>query len=106
MGIVAIALLLDNMLLTTVVPIIPEFLYNIRHQNNGHRNKSLEVTTASSTALSMMQNASYVKPTFPYDDMGDMMLRRQRRSEREESELDEIDDALKPGVNQTEEQQN
>lgn len=32
--IVAIALLLDNMLLTTVVPIIPEFLYTIRHQND------------------------------------------------------------------------
>uniref|UniRef100_A0AAG5CZU4 Major facilitator superfamily (MFS) profile domain-containing protein n=1 Tax=Anopheles atroparvus TaxID=41427 RepID=A0AAG5CZU4_ANOAO len=29
--IVAIALLLDNMLLTVVVPIIPEFLYDIRH---------------------------------------------------------------------------
>ncbi|KAJ0169786.1 hypothetical protein K1T71_014392 [Dendrolimus kikuchii] len=29
--IVAIALLLDNMLLTTVVPILPEFLYDIRH---------------------------------------------------------------------------
>lgn len=29
--IVAIALLLDNMLLTTVVPIIPEFLYDINH---------------------------------------------------------------------------
>jgi len=32
--IVAIALLLDNMLLTTVVPIIPEFLYEIRHRND------------------------------------------------------------------------
>ncbi|CAH1373690.1 unnamed protein product [Tenebrio molitor] len=31
--IVAIALLLDNMLLTTVVPIIPEFLYDINHPN-------------------------------------------------------------------------
>ncbi|XP_033343994.1 synaptic vesicular amine transporter isoform X1 [Bombus vosnesenskii] len=31
--IVAIALLLDNMLLTTVVPIIPEFLYDIKHPN-------------------------------------------------------------------------
>ncbi|KAG5682361.1 hypothetical protein PVAND_011717 [Polypedilum vanderplanki] len=31
--IVAIALLLDNMLLTVVVPIIPEFLYDIRHQD-------------------------------------------------------------------------
>ncbi|XP_043519423.1 synaptic vesicular amine transporter isoform X1 [Frieseomelitta varia] len=32
--IVAIALLLDNMLLTTVVPIIPEFLYDIKHPNS------------------------------------------------------------------------
>ncbi|CAL4124641.1 unnamed protein product, partial [Meganyctiphanes norvegica] len=31
--IVAIALLLDNMLLTTVVPIIPEYLYHLRHPN-------------------------------------------------------------------------
>ncbi|XP_014225298.1 synaptic vesicular amine transporter [Trichogramma pretiosum] len=31
--IVAIALLLDNMLLTTVVPIIPEFLYDMKHPN-------------------------------------------------------------------------
>ncbi|KZC11104.1 PREDICTED: synaptic vesicular amine transporter [Dufourea novaeangliae] len=31
--IVAIALLLDNMLLTAVVPIIPEFLYDIKHPN-------------------------------------------------------------------------
>ncbi|XP_042856138.1 synaptic vesicular amine transporter-like [Penaeus japonicus] len=31
--IVAIALLLDNMLLTTVVPIIPKYLYLIRHPN-------------------------------------------------------------------------
>ncbi|KAH1019211.1 hypothetical protein HUJ04_009062 [Dendroctonus ponderosae] len=31
--IVAIALLLDNMLLTIVVPIIPEFLYDINHPN-------------------------------------------------------------------------
>ncbi|XP_063612374.1 synaptic vesicular amine transporter-like isoform X2 [Penaeus indicus] len=32
--IVAIALLLDNMLLTTVVPIIPKYLYQIRHPNS------------------------------------------------------------------------
>ncbi|KAK8721361.1 hypothetical protein OTU49_012826, partial [Cherax quadricarinatus] len=31
--IVAIALLLDNMLLTTVVPIIPKYLYILRHPN-------------------------------------------------------------------------
>ncbi|XP_042912580.1 synaptic vesicular amine transporter isoform X1 [Parasteatoda tepidariorum] len=33
--IVAIALLLDNMLLTSVVPIIPSFLYHLRHQPTG-----------------------------------------------------------------------
>ncbi|KAK2712403.1 hypothetical protein QYM36_011176 [Artemia franciscana] len=32
--IVAIALLLDNMLLTTVVPIIPNYLFNIRHRKD------------------------------------------------------------------------
>lgn len=42
--IVAIALLLDNMLLTTVVPIIPEFLYEIRHRH--------DVTTTSTPAPS------------------------------------------------------
>ncbi|XP_035219066.1 synaptic vesicular amine transporter-like isoform X3 [Stegodyphus dumicola] len=33
--IVAIAILLDNMLLTSVVPIIPSFLYHLRHQPMG-----------------------------------------------------------------------
>ncbi|KAL1122547.1 hypothetical protein AAG570_002877 [Ranatra chinensis] len=40
--IVAIALLLDNMLLTTVVPIIPEFLYDIRHPNESNLAASLD----------------------------------------------------------------
>ncbi|XP_075223241.1 vesicular monoamine transporter isoform X1 [Lycorma delicatula] len=40
--IVAIALLLDNMLLTTVVPIIPEFLYDIQHPNETKIGDSLE----------------------------------------------------------------
>lgn len=44
--IVAIALLLDNMLLTTVVPIIPEFLYNIKHPNN-----TLESTFSTTTMI-------------------------------------------------------
>merc|ERR1712223_1484808 len=45
--IVAIALLLDNMLLTTVVPIIPEFLYTIRHQYDhlSTARPNFEVTT-------------------------------------------------------------
>ncbi|CAH0687560.1 unnamed protein product [Chilo suppressalis] len=43
--IVAIALLLDNMLLTTVVPIIPEFLYDIRHPDAPLSMSLDEVTT-------------------------------------------------------------
>ncbi|KAL6263665.1 hypothetical protein P5V15_003756 [Pogonomyrmex californicus] len=54
--IVAIALLLDNMLLTTVVPIIPEFLYDIKHPNatlsdhlEGSASRQTTVVTTSST---------------------------------------------------------
>ncbi|KAG7200685.1 hypothetical protein KM043_001238 [Ampulex compressa] len=52
--IVAIALLLDNMLLTTVVPIIPEFLYDIKHPNatlNQHLDESAHRTTPMATTL-------------------------------------------------------
>ncbi|XP_067205188.1 synaptic vesicular amine transporter isoform X2 [Linepithema humile] len=53
--IVAIALLLDNMLLTTVVPIIPEFLYDIKHPNatlSEHLEGSAShQTTAATTVL-------------------------------------------------------
>ncbi|XP_067003907.2 synaptic vesicular amine transporter isoform X2 [Anabrus simplex] len=47
--IVAIALLLDNMLLTTVVPIIPEFLYDIRHPNETKLSDALQATTTTTT---------------------------------------------------------
>ncbi|KAL0116163.1 hypothetical protein PUN28_011192 [Cardiocondyla obscurior] len=55
--IVAIALLLDNMLLTTVVPIIPEFLYDIKHPNatlsehleGSASHQTMVVSTTSST---------------------------------------------------------
>lgn len=50
--IVAIALLLDNMLLTTVVPIIPEFLYDIDHPNATLSMKlgsSITTTTTTTT---------------------------------------------------------
>ncbi|XP_058791139.1 synaptic vesicular amine transporter [Phymastichus coffea] len=58
--IVAIALLLDNMLLTTVVPIIPEFLYDMRHPNatlsehlegSKHQPLTTQTLTATTTAL-------------------------------------------------------
>jgi len=50
--IVAIALLLDNMLLTTVVPIIPEFLYHVRH-----RYDHLTTTTTTKPTTTPMTTA-------------------------------------------------
>lgn len=47
--IVAIALLLDNMLLTTVVPIIPEFLYDINHPEAPLDGRPLVTTTTTIT---------------------------------------------------------
>ncbi|XP_017783428.1 PREDICTED: synaptic vesicular amine transporter [Nicrophorus vespilloides] len=51
--IVAIALLLDNMLLTTVVPIIPEFLYDINHPDApiDYRAHIAPPTTTTTTTL-------------------------------------------------------
>lgn len=68
--IVAVALLLDNMLLTTVVPIIPEFLYAIRHQND-------RFTTAPPTTVRVTQpytpfgynDTLYPNPAAPIDAM-------------------------------------
>ncbi|XP_050297232.1 synaptic vesicular amine transporter isoform X2 [Anthonomus grandis grandis] len=47
--IVAIALLLDNMLLTIVVPIIPEFLYDINHPEAPLKGRPLITTTTTTT---------------------------------------------------------
>ncbi|XP_003741757.3 synaptic vesicular amine transporter [Galendromus occidentalis] len=47
--IVAVALLLDNMLLTSVVPIIPNFLYEIHKRELSEQNKTLEIITPSPT---------------------------------------------------------
>ncbi|XP_011497949.1 PREDICTED: synaptic vesicular amine transporter [Ceratosolen solmsi marchali] len=71
--IVAIALLLDNMLLTTVVPIIPEFLYDMKHPNSTlsehlegaeHHTSKMTTTTITPTApgCSCASNASNNSP--------------------------------------------
>ena len=44
--IVTMALLLDNMLLTVIFPIIPQFLYSIEHKN-------VELDSTSSTSVSL-----------------------------------------------------
>ena len=57
--IVAIALLLDNMLLTTVVPIIPEFLYDIKHPNST-LSQHLEGNGPGRTTLGIVQPTSKI----------------------------------------------
>jgi len=52
--IVAIALLLDNMLLTIIVPIIPGFLYDIRHSHD----KSMVHTSTSTSIDYQVYNSS------------------------------------------------
>ena len=67
--IVAIALLLDNMLLTTVVPIIPEFLYHVRHRNDILSTTVQPRTT--STTVNMMDWSDYDNMT--NSDMEEIM---------------------------------
>lgn len=49
--IVAIALFLDNMLLTTVVPIVPKFIYELEHPNQSAY-EDFNTTTASPVVIS------------------------------------------------------
>nr|XP_012146953.1 PREDICTED: synaptic vesicular amine transporter isoform X3 [Megachile rotundata] len=63
--IVAIALLLDNMLLTTVVPIIPEFLYDIKHPNatlsqhlEGDGRTTVGIAQTTGTTITTVSSAS------------------------------------------------
>ncbi|KAL6423225.1 hypothetical protein ACFW04_010114 [Cataglyphis niger] len=62
--IVAIALLLDNMLLTTVVPIIPEFLYDIKHPN-ATLSEHLEGGASLQTTISTVPPTTTTKTTTP-----------------------------------------
>jgi len=70
--IVAVALLLDNMLLTTVVPIIPEFLYAIRHQHDRFTTPRITSTTTTTPQTPFGFNESYYgDPAAPFDFIGD-----------------------------------
>ncbi|XP_063848069.1 synaptic vesicular amine transporter-like isoform X2 [Scylla paramamosain] len=71
--IVAIALLLDNMLLTTVVPIIPKYLYMMRHPNSTDPDPPdtppppITTTPPNNPAMEFLQNTTSIanKPASP-----------------------------------------
>jgi DHA1 family solute carrier family 18 vesicular amine transporter 1/2 len=68
--IVAVALLLDNMLLTIVVPIIPEFLYSIRHQHDHFTTPRHRITTTTTTTPQTpfgFNETNYGDPAAPFD---------------------------------------
>merc|ERR1711981_1373392 len=102
--IVAVALLLDNMLLTTVVPIIPEYLYTIRHQYDKTTTTTTRITTTTTTISTIppanATDAYDYDPAAPFDswvglsnqddttidynDDGDPMSREERERYLEE----------------------
>jgi len=91
--IVAVALLLDNMLLTTVVPIIPEFLYAIRHQHD--RFTTPRVTSSTTTTLQTpfaFNETYYGDPAAPFDFMGDGSDENNNNAEPSYSSNDEYQD--------------
>nr|XP_048715495.1 synaptic vesicular amine transporter isoform X2 [Caretta caretta] len=57
--IVFIALLLDNMLLTVVVPIIPSYLYSIKHQKNETEIQTMRPEITTTTVASFQSIFSY-----------------------------------------------
>ncbi|OXB63439.1 hypothetical protein ASZ78_005188 [Callipepla squamata] len=57
--IVFIALLLDNMLLTVVVPIIPSYLYSIKHEKNATEVQTAKPNVVSATADNFQSIFSY-----------------------------------------------
>merc|ERR1712051_1093314 len=66
----AVALLLDNMLLTIVVPIIPEFLYSIRHQHDHFTTPRHRITTTTTTPPQTpfgFNETNYGDPAAPFD---------------------------------------
>ncbi|KAG8517423.1 Synaptic vesicular amine transporter [Galemys pyrenaicus] len=57
--IVFLALLLDNMLLTVVVPIIPSYLYSMRHEKNTTETQTAKPVLTASTSGSFQHIFSY-----------------------------------------------
>jgi len=92
--IVAIALLLDNMLLTTVVPIIPEFLYQIRHRYD--TTLSNIMTTPMTTVDTMWQELN----SSSYLDMDNTTttIRTTTLSQEQKKHKELVEENLEVGV--------
>jgi len=96
--IVAIALLLDNMLLTTVVPIIPEFLYHVRHRYDNLTTTTIphqpEMYTRTTTSLPWSGEGD--NTTVP--DMTTTTIRTTTLSSEEKKAKELVEENLEVGV--------
>ncbi|OQR79623.1 synaptic vesicular amine transporter-like, partial [Tropilaelaps mercedesae] len=91
--IVAVALLLDNMLLTSVVPIIPDFLYEIHKRERLEGNKTLFETT---TFLPTTTVASMFSDNVTTENPGSELLNKFTRSTTSDTILIGSDRTLVP----------
>jgi len=110
--IVAIALLLDNMLLTTVVPIIPEFLYHVRHRydhlTTTQRPKVYRYRTTPTTTemvevvihanVSIGQNSEMENITMDLEELELTTLRSTTLSELDKKHKELVEENLEVGV--------
>ncbi|XP_066259227.1 synaptic vesicular amine transporter [Euwallacea similis] len=98
--IVAIALLLDNMLLTIVVPIIPEFLYDIDHPDAPLDGRPVITTTTTKQPpcdkyiniirqLSPDFNESFYTTTSNYDNLTQLEETQSKKTKKHEDLVDE-----------------
>ncbi|XP_063231796.1 synaptic vesicular amine transporter [Bacillus rossius redtenbacheri] len=95
--IVAIALLLDNMLLTTVVPIIPEFLYDIRHPNETRlRDHPPPVTTPEPPDTASLEFLDLT--TAPYDLLGNLTTLSPSQERKRRRHKDLIEETVAVGM--------
>jgi len=97
--IVAIALLLDNMLLTTVVPIIPEFLYHVRHRYDNLttttiRHQPTQMYTMSTTSLP----GSWEGDNMTNQDWTTTTIRTTTLSQEEKKAKELVEENLEVGV--------
>jgi len=97
--IVAIALLLDNMLLTTVVPIIPEFLYHVRHRYDNLttttiRHQPTQMYTMSTTSMP----GSWEGDNMTNQDWTTTTIRTTTLSQEEKKAKELVEENLEVGV--------
>ncbi|CAK5103350.1 unnamed protein product [Meloidogyne enterolobii] len=108
LAIVYVAIFLDNMLLTTVVPIIPEYLLRIQHPNSTDLllNDKIDDFSLNGDELQLYENQRRKRQTLSWDspdwdDNNDFNEKKElrRKSKEENSQLDDDNFYIQPKLN-------